>query len=38
VAKKRRQRLCWYDVEQALKLLLGLANEIVKLIKAIHGG
>ena len=38
MAKKCRQRPYWYDVEQALKLLLGLADEIVKLIKVIHGG
>ncbi len=32
-----RRRPCWYNVDQAMKLLLGLAEGIVQLIKAIRG-
>ncbi len=35
---RRRRHPYWYDVERAVKLLIGLADEIVQLIKAIHGG
>ena len=38
MTRKRHPKPCWSDMGQALKLLLGLADEIVQLIKAIHGG
>jgi hypothetical protein len=38
MAKKRHQRPCWYDMGQVLKLLLGLTDGIVELIRIICGG
>jgi len=38
MAKKRHRGPSWYDMEQVLKLLLGLADGIMQLIRTIHGG
>jgi hypothetical protein len=38
VTRKRRRSPCWYDVGQAMKLLIGLADGIAQLIRSIHGG
>lgn len=35
---KKRRRPCWYDVDQAVKLMLTLAEGIVQLIRSAHGG
>jgi hypothetical protein len=35
---KRRPRVCWDNVERVVKLLLGIAGEIARLIDAVHGG
>jgi len=37
MAEKRNPRPCWYDLGQALMLLLGLAEGIMELIKSITG-
>jgi len=36
MAAIRHRRSRWYDVEQAVKLLLGLIEVILELIKATH--
>jgi hypothetical protein len=38
VAKKRHHGPCWSDVRQTVALLIRLADEIVLLIRVIHGG
>jgi hypothetical protein len=38
MAEKRRRRPSWDDVERAVKLLLMIAYEVVKLIIALRGG
>jgi hypothetical protein len=38
MAKKRHHRPRWYDVGQAIKLLLGLAEAVMELIRTINGG
>jgi hypothetical protein len=38
VTRKRRRNPCWYDVGEAVKLLIGLADGIAQLIRSIHGG
>jgi hypothetical protein len=38
MTSRRRREPCWYDVERAIKLLIGLAEGIAQLTKAIHRG
>jgi hypothetical protein len=38
MAGERHRGLRWNDVERLVRLLLGIADEIVRLIKAVHGG
>jgi len=35
---KRHPRVCWDNEERVVKLLLGIAEEITRLINAVHGG
>jgi hypothetical protein len=34
----RHRHPCWYDVDQAVKLLLSIAEGIAQLIRTLHGG
>jgi len=38
MARECHQRMCWYDAEKLLKLLLLILDGVMQLIRAIRGG
>lgn len=37
MAGKRNHHLCWDKMERAVKLLIGVTDEVIRLIRVIHG-